>query len=581
MSFSEIYRNFMRVNSTIDLPDREKLSREFFEELNCYSYPKYVNWAHEIFEGIHVRERGDDVALLWVDIDIGIEKTFTYKEVAKKGNQILNFLRYNHIDKGNNIYLITPSIPEVWFLFFAGIKGGMVTIPTATNMTQWELEYRFKTSPPHVVVADESNSSVIDKTLMSMNIKPKAKIIIGEKKGWFKFDKIEEMSGKAVPAKTKPDDIIFCFFTSATAGMPKRVAHSAISYPVGHMSTANLIGLNTGDIHNNLSAPGWGKWAWSSLFVPFIVGATTTSFYTSKKFNPEKYLKALVKYNVNTFCAPPTAYRQFVLLDLKKFNFSFLRESIGAGEPLNPEVIRKWKKSTNTTIRDIYGQTESTAMIGNPPWFKDKVIAGSFGKPHYMYDIILADDEGKEIDNKNVEGNIAVRLSKWRAVGLFYEYIKDQPNMKEAFKHNLYYTGDRAYFDENGYWWFVGRGDDIIKSSDYRIGPFEVESALAEHEAVVESAIVGSPDSKRWQIVKAFVILKSDFAGSKEIAQSIFKKTLEILPKYEIPRIIEFVDELPKTISGKIKRKELKELEVEKKNKGLIGKNEYFYSDVM
>lgn len=266
-------------------------------------------------------------------------------------------------------------------------------------------------------------------------------------------------------------------------------------------------------------------------------------------------------------------------LDLGKYKFDALRESVSAGEPLNPEIIQKWKKFTDTEIRDFYGQTESTAMIGNPPWFKGKIVAGSFGRPTFLYDVVILDDDGKEINKPDDVGHIAIRLDRWRAIGLFSQYIGNPEKMNEVFVGNYYYTGDRASFDEKGYWWFVGRADDVIKSSDYRVGPFEVESALIEHPAVAEAAVVGSPDPKRWQLVKGYVILAPGYEPSRELALELFQHSIKLLAKFKIPRIIEFVPEVPKTLSGKIRRIELREIEIEKKEGGRKGQHEYFYHE--
>ena len=263
-----------------------------------------------------------------------------------------------------------------------------------------------------------------------------------------------------------------------------------------------------------------------------------------------------------------------------EFNLTRLRQSISAGEPLNPEVITQWKEYTGTEIRDFYGQTESTAMIGNPPWMAGKMRSGSFGYPSFMYDVTLADDEGNEVTKADEPGHIVVRLNKWRAIGLFTEYIGSPEKMKSVFVDDYYYTGDRASIDEDGYWWFVGRADDVIKSSDFRIGPFEVESALVEHPSVGEAAVVGVPDPKRHQLVKAYVILNKGFTPSRELALELFQKSVEILAKFKIPRIIEFVTEVPKTISGKIRRIELRENEVTRQETGAGPKgNEFFYWD--
>ncbi|MBW1975038.1 MAG: AMP-binding protein [Deltaproteobacteria bacterium] len=579
MSVAQFFKDVMSINSMPDDEKKAEASKQLFKKLNATPMPEYFNWAEEVFEGIHVKERPEQPALIWADLDTGKEKTFSYREMMEKSNQLLNFLRKHDISKGDVLYIMIPALPEIWFASLATIKGGIVLVPTAMTMTAKELEYRFDTYPPAAVIATSDSAKLIDEALGNLGITPKVKICTDGMDGWIQYAETEKESTEAAAEKTKSDDIILCFFTSGTTGMPKRVVHTATSYPVGHLSTANIIGIRPGDVHNNLSQPGWAKYAWSCFFAPLNVGATVTGFNYSGRLNVEKYLEAVDKYKVNVFCAPPTAWRAFIISDLSKFKFEALRESVSAGEPLNPEIIQTWKKHTGNVIRDFYGQTESTAMIGNPPWYKDKVIPGSFGEPHFMYDIVLVDDEGNEITKPDEVGHITVRLSNWRAIGLFREYLGSPDKMAEAFRGNYYYTGDRAYFDDKGYWWFVGRADDVIKSSDYRIGPFEVESALVEHEAVAEAAVVGSPDPKRWQLVKAFVILKPGYEPSRELALDLFRHSMKVLAKFKIPRIIEFVPEVPKTISGKIRRIELRELEIKAKEKGQRGEHEYFYHE--
>ncbi len=579
MALENLYREVMELNTIKDMEKRKVATKSFFDKLNQLTLPDKFNWAAEIFEGMHVKERGDQLALIWTDLDTDAERQFTYKELAANGNKFLNFIRKNGVEKGHNLYMLTPIVPETWFASFAGIKGGLVSVPTATTMTKREIQFRFEAYKPDVIVAAEGLSGLVDDALQKAECTPKAKIVLGKKDGWVSYSEIDSESAEADPADVGKDDVLFCFFTSGTTGLPKRVGHSATSYPVGHLSTAVTLGLEPGDIHHNLSAPGWAKWAWSSFFAPLNVGATATGFAFTA-MNAEKYIATVAKYEMNSFCAPPTAWRAFVGLDLSKYDFGSMKYSLSAGEPLNPEVIEQWKKVTGTEIRDFYGQTESTCMIGNPPWMEGKMRFGSFGYPAYMYDVILADDDGNEITEVDEPGHIVIRLTNWRAIGLFHEYIDDPKKTQEAFKDNLYYTGDKAYFDKDGYWWFVGRSDDVIKSSDYRVGPFEVESALIEHPAVMETAVVGSPDPKRYQLVKAFVILKEGYKPSKELALELFKHTIDVLAKFKIPRIIEFVEELPKTISGKIRRIELREGEEEKKKKeeGALP-NEYFYHE--
>ncbi|MBU1344485.1 MAG: AMP-binding protein [Proteobacteria bacterium] len=575
----ELFKEVIRINLMEETLEKEACAKKLFAKVNAMELPEYFNWATEIFEDLHVCRNPDKKALIWADIDTLKTKTYTYKTLLKKANQLINLFCASGIKKGDNLYMMSPVLPENWFASLACIKAGIVSVPTATTMTQRELEFRFEAYSPKIIMADEDCADLIDKALEETGIEPKLKLVIGQKKGWTSFDVIENESFEAKAAKTRSSDILFCFFTSGTTGLPKRVGHTAVSYPVGHLSTTVMIGIRPDDVHHNLSAPGWAKWAWSNFFAPFNVGATTSGFKFSL-LDGEQYLDAISRHQVTTFCAPPTAWRMFVNMNLDSFNLSGLRQSISAGEPLNPDVIDKWKNHTQTEIRDFYGQTESTAMIGNPPWMKGKMRPGSFGYPSFMYDVALADNEGNEITTPDQEGHIVVKLDQWRPIGLFADYIGNPEKMSSVFVDQYYYTGDRASFDADGYWWFVGRADDVIKSSDYRIGPFEVESALGEHPAVAEAAVIGAPDPNRYQLVKAYVILNPSYTATKELALELFKHTITILPKFKIPRIIEFVSEVPKTISGKIRRIELRQIEIAKQGNGEDETiKEYFYWD--
>ena len=578
MAMESFFREVMELNTIQDMGKRETASKSFFEKLNRASLPDKFNWAAEIFEGMHVKERGDQLGLIWADLDTDAERQFTYKEMAANANKFLNFVRSKGVAKGDNLYMLTPIVPETWFASIASLKGGLVAVPTATTMTEREIQFRFENYKPDVIITYEALAQLVDDALVKADCTPKAKIILGQKDGWVSYSQLEAESDEAAPADVGKDDVLFCFFTSGTTGLPKRVGHSATSYPVGHLSTAVMQGLEPGDVHHNLSAPGWAKWAWSSFFAPLNVGATATGFAFTA-LDIKKYIAAVAKYKVNSFCAPPTAWRAFVGLDLSSYDLSAMKYSLSAGEPLNPEVIEQWRKATNTEIRDFYGQTESSAMIGNPPWMEGKMRFGSFGYPSPMFDAILTDDEGKEITDVGEPGHIVIRLTNWRALGLFQEYIGDPEKTQSVFHNNLYFTGDKALIDKDGYWWFVGRSDNVIKSSDYRVGPFEVESALVEHPAVMEAAVVGTPDPKRYQLVKAFVILGAGHKPSRELALELFKHTIKVLAKFKIPRIIEFVEELPKTISGKIRRVELRENEEKKKKEEGAASHEYFYHE--
>jgi len=576
MSMVSLYKEVMDLNIMADNDLKEAKAKAFFDKLNAMTLPDTFNWAEEIFEGLHLQERPDKTALIWADIHTGESSSYTYKEFAALGNQCLNRLIKAGVTKGDNMYMMTPIVPETWFSSYACVKGGIIAVPTATTMTVREMKFRFETYKPDCIIADQIFTDIMDEALALTGMQPKIKLVLGDKEGWVSYRQLNDEPTKAEAAKTGSKDLLFCFFTSGTTGLPKRVGHSATSYPLGHLSTSVMIGIRPDDVHHNLSAPGWAKWAWSSFFAPLNVGATATGF-NFKALDGPKYLQTVATCKVSTFCAPPTAWRMFINQDISKYDFSALRQSIGAGEPLNPEVISKWKKLTGTEIRDFYGQTESTAMIGNAPWMNGKMRSGSFGSPSFMYDVTLVDDEGNEITAADEPGHIVVRLDRWRAIGLFTEYIGTPEKMASVFRDKYYYTGDKASIDPDGYWWFVGRSDDVIKSSDFRIGPFEVESALIEHDSVGESAVVGVPDPKRHQLVKAFVILKPGYEPSREMALALFKHSINILAKFKIPRIIEFVPELPKTLSGKIRRVELRQNETDRPDAGKAGERKEFY----
>ncbi|BBD73174.1 acetyl-CoA synthetase [Sulfodiicoccus acidiphilus] len=566
MDYASAVRQFADLSKSRDEVKASRLPG-LLTSLNRIKQSRF-NWAAEVFEGIHVRERGSTPALIWTNLDSGEEGKLTYSQLSTLADSVLSFLRKEGVKAGDSVYLMTPLVPEQWASMLAIVKGGMVGVPTAVNLTTRELSYRFSDLRPAAVIADQDSAARVEEAMGSM--KP-VKLVIGRREGWTSTDFLPKETVR--PEDTSPHQQSLNYFTSGTTGLPKRVIHTASSYPVGSLSTAAFIGLKPGDLHLNLSAPGWAKFAWSSFFSPFNLGATVLAINYSGKLDASKYLNAAESLGVTTFCAPPTAWRQFVVQDLSNLKFDKLREAVSAGEPLNPEVIKVWRDRFEVTIRDFYGQTETTAMIGNLPW--EEVTPGSMGRPSPMYDVVLLDDEGREIRSPGTVGHVAVKLSTWRPVGLFLGYSDDSKN-RDAFRGGYYYTGDRAYFDERERWFFVGRSDDVIKTSDYRVGPFEVESAVIEHPAVAEVAVVGSPDPQRWQLVKAFVVLKPGYRASEELAREIASHCREVLMAYKVPRIVEFVDELPKTTSGKIRRNELRKLEEERRRRGERGEREYF-----
>lgn len=534
--------------------------------------PEYFNWVQEVFYEMNVKCYPESQALIWRYNEK--EKIYTFQNIYEKANQFLNFLRSHGVNKGNSIFSQIALDPANWISLLGAIKGGFILIPSSTNLTEKDIGYRFKTVFPEVAIADLANAEKIDAAEELLNRSIKLKIIVdGTREGWHTMDEILEKEKEADAAHTRSDDALFYFFTSGTTGLPKIVTHTHFTLPFGHLTTSAWIGLRFGDIHYNISAPGWAKFAYSSFFGPWNMGAAILANQVDK-FVAKEQLVTMEKYGVTTFCAPPTVLRLMIQEDLTPYTLN-IRQCVAAGEPLNPEIIEKWKQGTGLIVRDGYGQTESSLLAGNMPGSVIKY--GSMGKPTFLYDIVIADDEGIEMPSLE-EGNICVKMDENKANGIFTGYLGEPERNDKVFKHNLYYTGDKAYKDEEGYIWFVGRDDDVIKASDYRIGPFEVESILIEHEAVVEAAVVSSPHEIRGFAVKAFVLLRQGEVPGKALAEDLFNYCNKNLATYKIPRIIEFVETLPKTISGKIRRVELRAAEANSKSKKEIRANEYFHS---
>ena len=552
---------------------RMSVANENTEDLvNLYpTKPKTFNWAQEVFYEMNVKCFPDSQALIWRYNEK--EKIYTFKNIYEEANQFLNFLRSQGIEKGHSIFSQISLDPANWISFLGAIKGGFIVIPSSTNLTEKDIAYRFKTVFPEVAIADLANAEKIDATEKILNKSIKLKIIVdGTRQGWHHINAIYEKEKEAETAHTLSDDALIYFFTSGTTGLPKIVTHTHFSLPFGHLTSSVWLGLRHGDIHYNISAPGWAKFAYSSFFGPWNMGATILANQIDK-FVPKEQLATIEKYGVTSFCAPPTVFRLMILEDLSAYKLK-IRTSMAAGEPLNPEIINKWKEGTGIVIRDGYGQTETTILVANLPG--NFIKYGSMGKQTFLYEIIIADEAGQELPALE-EGNICVKMNHHKPNGIFIGYLGDAERNEMVFRNNLYYTGDKAYKDEDGYIWFVGRDDDIIKASDYRIGPFEVESILLEHKAVVEVAVVASPHEIRGYAVKAFVLLRPEEVPSETLAEDIFNYCNHHLAIYKIPRIIEFVETLPKTISGKIRRVELRAAEAISKCNKEKKNHEYFH----
>src|SRR6187401_1752262 len=535
--------------------------------------PGKFNWVRDVFEPFIVQAHADRNMIELITDNPSKATTITYKQGSEKCNQLLNFLRKQNVQQGDDVFIMCGLNEGLWISYLSAIKGGLVLIPAASILTVNDIVYRFQKAAPKVIITDKDNAEKLEQALLQYNYPVKVRLLLdGEKDGWISYNVIDKEEKEAIAAETNKDDHLFWFFTSGTTGMPKVAVHTQSSYPLGHLTTASWIGLKAGDKHFNISQPGWAKFAWSCVFAPLNVGATAFAYVPTGRFVAGSYLKVIQDHKVTTLCAPPTALRMLINEILSEYKFS-LRECVGAGEPLNAEVIKIWKDGTGLELRDGYGQTESTCMICNLSG--SKIRFGSMGKPTFIYEMLIADADGNELPVHET-GQVAVRIHPERFRGIFKSYIGDEEKQKEVFKQGLYYTGDKAYKDEDGYYWFVGRDDDVIKSSDYRIGPFEIESVLLEIDEVLESAVVGSPHPIKGQEVKAFVVLVQDTVANKELSDKIFHYCRKHLAPYKVPRLLEFVTELPKTISGKIRRIELRAAEEQKKATEEKSDNEYF-----
>ena len=522
--------------------------------------PEFYNFAFDV-----VDKWADDrtkLALLTVDSDGASAESHSFWDLKVQSNRFANVLRDQGLKKGDRAFLMLPRNPE-WYVALLGmIKLGVLPMPATTMCTPGDIEYRINASDAAIAVTDVENAPKIDRVAGQC---PSLKVLMttrGARTGWLSYDaKMAEASPHLEDVEpTRSSDPLMLYFTSGTVGYPKMVLHTQASYGLAHVITAKFWhDLRSTDLQWTISDTGWAKTAYGKLFGQWAQGAAVMQHDARGRFDPKVTLNILGKFGVTSFCAPPTVYRLLVLEDLSRYDFSTLRHCTSAGEPLNPEVIKQWQDGAGLTIYDGYGQTESVLLIGNYRCLP--VIPGSMGKPTPGFHISILDDAGVELP-PGEEGQIAVRVKPERPVGLFQEYWRNRETTQGVFQGDWYYTGDKAYRDKDGYYYFVGRADDVIISAGYRIGPFEVESALIEHPAVAESAVVASPHPVRGDIVKAFVILSPGHVPSDELVVSLQDHVKQSTAPYKYPREIEFVTELPKTISGKIRRVELRQREL-------------------
>ncbi len=506
------------------------------------------NWALDFFDGL---ARDNDRVALWVTDESGREEKLTFAALSVRSNRVANFLRGIGVRRGDRVLVMLPNVVPLWEITLAVIKLGAVISPASTLLPPADLEDRIVRGDVCHVITDRAGVGKFARIADGCT----RIVVSGESAGWHDYAAAESASPSfAVDGETHASDPMLLYFTSGTTAKPKRVLHTQASYPVGHLSTMYWLGLRPGDVHLNISSPGWAKHAWSCIFAPWNAGATVF-IHNQARFDAKAMLAALVRYGVTSMCAPPTVWRMLILQPLESYAVK-LRELSGAGEPLNPEVIDRVRAAWGLTIRDGYGQTETTCIAGNSPG--QTVKTGSMGRPMPGYRVALVDVDGRAGN----EGELCLELQP-APVGLMAGYLDHGDRGGDVLGGTYYRTSDFARRDADGYIDFVGRTDDVFKSSDYRISPFELESALLEHEPIAESAVVPSADPVRLAVPKAFVVLKPaqrSAASERDAAREIFRFVRARLAPYKRIRRIEFAD-LPKTISGKIRRVELRAAE--------------------
>ncbi|WCM53377.1 AMP-binding protein [Pseudomonas sp. WJP1] len=524
------------------------------------------NWALDYFDAM---AEGNQANALWIVEEDGSEQRYSFQQLAARSNQVANHLRALGVRRGERILLMLGNDVALWETMLAAFKLGAVVIPATALLTPEDLRDRIERGHVRHLVVGAAHVDKFDGLGEGCT-----RICVGPAPaGWTPHSAASEHSEQFdSEGQTLATDPMLLYFTSGTTSKPKMVLHSHQSYPVGHLSTMYWIGLQPGDLHLNISSPGWAKHAWSCLFAPWNAGACIF-IHNVARFSAPALLGALERYGVTSLCAPPTVWRMLIQEDLASYKPRLrLRELVGAGEPLNPEIIEQILHAWNLPLRDGFGQSETTALVGNTPG--QLLKPGSMGRPLPGYRVTMLDPDGVPGN----EGEVALPLDV-RPLGLMLCYEDSPEKTAEVMRDGYYRTGDTAQIDDEGYITFVGRADDVFKASDYRISPFELESALIEHPSVMECAVVPSPDPLRLAVPKAFLILAHDEPGSAELAGNILAFAREHLAPYKRVRRIEFVTELPKTISGKIRRVELRQMEVQRRQSDARGAQEYFEED--
>ncbi len=556
-----LYSDFVE-NGTV-FTDYDDLKKNF--KINL---PENFNFAYDVVDK-YAEKAPSKRAMVWCD-DSGEEKIFSFADISEKSKQTANYLVKHGIKKGDAVLLILRRRYEFWYFILALHRIGAIAVPATNQLLTKDIEYRTNAAQIKMIVSydDEPVQERIESAVTS-SPSVRELVTVGKKRDkWTCFyDEFDSMSKEfdrpSGDAASKNDDIMLLYFTSGTSGNPKMVQHN-FAYPLGHIVTAKYWQNVIDDgLHLTVAETGWAKSVWGKLYGQWICGSAVM-VYDMVAFSPSKMLDIVSKYHVTTFCAPPTTYRYLVRADASKYDLSALKYVVTAGEALSPDLFNKVYEATGLKMYEAFGQTEATVMIGNFPGMTPK--PGSMGKPAPGYDIEIVRPDGTKCA-PNEKGSIIIKLDKQRPFGLFSGYYKNEELTKKAFENGVYNTGDVAYYDDDGYYWFIGRNDDVIKSSGYRVSPFEVESVLQLHPAVLECAVTGVPDEKRGQAIKATIVLNKAFEASKQLQLDILDFMKQKTASYKHPRIIEFVKELPKTISGKIRRVEIRENDQNKSKK--------------
>ncbi len=545
-------KSLIESESKLESLDEYHKLRETFR-LDC---PEYFNFGTDVVDR-WARKRPTHPAIRWVST-AGQDRTITFAEMATRSNQVANALLELGLRHGDQVLVDLPNLVEWWETMVALTKAGIIAIPGTTLLTETDIAYRVKAAEIDAVVTDSAGADKVDHIAAELAVL-QFKILVGKetRSGWQPYEKlVSAASTSPQRQRTKSNQPALIYFTSGTTGPPKMVLHTHASYGIGHQLTARFwLGLSPDDLHWNLSDTGWAKTAYSGFFAPWIAGSTIFVRHRPGKFDPQDVLDCLSDYPITSLCAPPTVYRMLIQQDLARFHPQSLRRCMAAGEPLNINVLNEWRDATGLTIREGYGQTETVILCSSIPDLEVK--PGSMGLPTPGMDVAVIDQDGDVLPPGEV-GEIAVRVEPDRPIGLFHNYCQNPDATATCYLGQWYKTGDCAYTDEDGYFWFVARADDIITSAAYRIGPFEVENALMHHPAVAEVAVIGKPDPERTEIVKAFVVLAAGFEPSEQLARELQQHTKQATAPYKYPREIEFMDQLPKTHTGKIRRTELR-----------------------